>query len=98
MCDNGFLPIFAAEFTQYNYSKMDINQFVMDFAECFDETDANEFTPELSFKQLEEWSSLSGLGIIAMCKKKYGVKITGAEIMERETITDIYNLVMEKIG
>lgn len=77
---------------------MDINQFVMDFAECFDETDANEFTPELSFKQLEEWSSLSGLGIIAMCKKKYGVKITGAEIMERETVTDIYNLVMEKIG
>ena len=48
---------------------MDINQFVMDFAECFDETDANEFTSNLSFKQLEEWSSLSGLGIIAMCKK-----------------------------
>ena len=77
---------------------MDINQFVMDFAGCFDETDANEFTPQLSFKQLEEWSSLSGLGIIAMCKKKYGVKVTGAEIMERESVSDIYNLVMEKIG
>lgn len=92
------MPIFAADFTHTYTNKMDINQFVMDFAECFDETDANEFTSELSFKQLEEWSSLSGLGIIAMCKKKYGVKITGAEIMERETVADLYNLVMEKRG
>ena len=75
---------------------MDINQFVECFAGCFDDTDANEFTPELSFKQLEEWSSLSGLGIIAMCKKKYGVKITGAEIMECDTIKDLFDLVSEK--
>jgi acyl carrier protein len=77
---------------------MDINQFVIDFAECFDDTDANEFSSNLRFKELEEWSSLSGLGIIAMCKKKYGIKITGAEIMESDTIQDVYNLVMEKRG
>jgi len=77
---------------------MDINQFVMDFAECFDDTDASEFSSNLRFKELEEWSSLSGLGIIAMCKKKFGVKITGAEIMESDTIQDVYNLVMEKRG
>ena len=77
---------------------MDINQFVMDFAECFDDTDASEFSSSLRFKELEEWSSLSGLGIIAMCKKKFGVKITGAEIMESDTIQDVYDLVMEKRG
>ena len=70
----------------------------MDFAECFDDTDASEFSSNLKFKELEEWSSLSGLGIIAMCKKKFGVKITGAEIMESDTIQDVYNLVMEKRG
>ena len=77
---------------------MDINQFVIDFADCFDDTEAKEFTPELEFKSLEEWSSLSGLGIIAMCKKKYGVKITGAEIMEEETVKDVFNLIVSKIG
>lgn len=77
---------------------MDINQFVMNFAECFDDTDASEFSINLKFKELEEWSSLSGLGIIAMCKKKYGIKITGAEIMESDTIQDVYNLVMLKRG
>ena len=77
---------------------MDINQFIMDFAECFDDTDACEFSTNLRFKELEEWSSLLGLGIIAMCKKKYGIKITGAEIMESDTIQDVYDLVMEKRG
>lgn len=75
---------------------MDIKQFVQHFADCFDDTDASEFTPDLNFKQLEEWSSLFGLSIIAMCKKKYGVKITGAEIMEADTIKDVYDLVMSK--
>ena len=75
---------------------MDVHQFVIDFAECFDDTDASEFSANLEFKELEEWSSLSGLGIIAMCKKKYGTKITGAEIMESDTIQDVYDLVMKK--
>lgn len=77
---------------------MEINQFVQHFAGCFDDTDENEFSASLRFKELEEWSSLSGLGIIAMCKKKYSVKITGAEIMESDTIQDVYNLVMERRG
>lgn len=77
---------------------MDINQFVVEFAECFDDTEASEFSPNLRFKELEEWTSLSGLAIVALCKKKFGVKITGAEIMESDTIQDVYNLVMEKKG
>ncbi len=76
---------------------MDINQFVCEFAACFDDTDASEFYAGLQFKQLEEWSSLSGLGIIAMCKKKYGVKITGAEIREANTIQDIYEIVSDRL-
>lgn len=76
---------------------MNIDQFVRDFSGCFDDTEAIEFSKELNFKQLEEWSSLSGLAIIAMCKKKYGVKITGAEIMEADTIKEVYNLVLGKL-
>lgn len=77
---------------------MDINQFVNDFAECFDDTEASEFFPQLAFKDLEEWSSLQGLGVIAMCKMKYGVKVTGAEIHDADTIQDVYELVLKKKG
>ena len=75
---------------------MEIECFVKDFAGCFEDTDAHEFSDDTCFKDLEEWSSLSGLGIIAMCKKKYGVRITGAEIMESNTVKDVFNLLLSK--
>ena len=37
---------------------MEINDFVVDFANQFDETDASEITIKTAFKDLEEWSSL----------------------------------------
>lgn len=77
---------------------MDINQFIVNFAGCFDETEANVFSMDLRFKDLEEWSSLSGLSIIAMCKKKYGIKITGIEIREADTIRDLYNIVSKRVA
>ena len=77
---------------------MDLDQFVLDFAECFDDTEAEVFSPNLNFKGLEEWSSLQGLTIIAMCRKNYGVRISGAEIQEADTIQDVFNLVMGKVG
>ena len=77
---------------------MNIDQFVLDFAECFDDTEAEMFSPMLKFKELEEWSSLQGLAIIAMCRKNYGIRISGAEIQEADTIQDVYELVTNKLG
>lgn len=76
---------------------MDINQFVSNFAECFDDTETEVFSPVLAFKELEEWSSLQGLAVIAMCKKKYGIRISGAEIREADTVQDVYEIVMNKL-
>lgn len=75
-----------------------IDQFVMDFAGCFEETDTKDFTPALAFKELEEWSSLQGLAIIAMCKKKYGIRISGAEIHQADTVQDVFEIVLNKLG
>ena len=45
---------------------MNINEFIEHFAEQFEETDAAEFKAETIFKDLDEWSSLMALNIIAM--------------------------------
>jgi acyl carrier protein len=58
---------------------MDLQDFINNFAEQFDETDINEFSAETAFKELEEWSSLHALSIIAMADEVYGVKITGED-------------------
>ncbi|MES2330125.1 MAG: acyl carrier protein [Bacteroidota bacterium] len=75
---------------------MDINKFIEKFSQQFDETDADVFTPEIVFKELEEWSSLTALSVIAMIDDEYGVMISGKEIEGAEHITDLFELVVHK--
>lgn len=76
---------------------MEINEFVQNFAFQFDETEASEFTAETNFREIEEWSSLTGLSIIAMVDEEYKVKLTGEEIRNSQSILDVYNIVKSKI-
>lgn len=77
---------------------MNIEQFVQDFASCFEDTEASEFQATTVFKDLDEWDSLTTLAIIGMCNKKYNTKVTGVEIREAATIADVFNLVSSKNG
>lgn len=75
---------------------MELNDFINVFAEQFDDTDVSELTPDCVFQELEEWSSLTGMAIIAMAKTQYGKTITGKEIRGCETIEELYNLIKNK--
>ena len=75
---------------------MEINEFLANFADQFDETDANDIQAETKFHNLEEWSSLVALGVIAMAKIQYGKVITGKEIRKCETVEDLFNLLATK--
>ena len=72
---------------------MSITEFIENFADQFDETDVTSFTPETKFKQLDEWSSLTALSIIAMVDEEYDVIIKGNDIVNAETIQDLFNIV-----
>lgn len=73
-----------------------MEEFIKNFANQWDETDASEFTQECEFHELEEWSSLVGLAILNMIVKKYGVKVAPAELKACVMIQDVYNLVQSK--
>ena len=75
---------------------MEIKEFVEKFAEQFDETDASVFTAETKFRELEEWSSLIALSIIAMVDDEYDVTLKGDDIRNSNTIEDLFNLVQSK--
>ncbi len=75
---------------------MEINKFIEKFAEIFDDTDAATLTPETRFRELDEWSSLSALGLIAMADEEYEVDLKGDEIRMANTIEDIFNIISEK--
>ena len=76
---------------------MEIKEFVEKFAAQFDETDASVFTAETRFRDLEEWSSLIGLSIIAMVDEEYDVTLKGDDIKTSSTIQDIFEKVQAKL-
>ncbi len=75
---------------------MELNEFVAHFAEQFEETDASEFTPATKYHDLDEWSSLVGLSIIAMVDEEYGVALKGNDVKSSVTIEDLFNVVKER--
>jgi len=75
---------------------MDIQKFVALFAEQFEDTNPSEIKAETKFHELDEWGSLTGMGVIAMVKTEYGKTITGKEIRGCETVKDMYELISAK--
>ena len=75
---------------------MELKDFIENFANQFDDTDASEFKAETVFKELDEWSSLIALSVIAMVDEEYDITIKGDDIRNSNTIEDLFNAVKEK--
>ena len=77
---------------------MELNEFIAHFAEQFEETDASVFTPQTVFHELDEYSSLIALSIIAMIDEEYDITIKGNDMRAAVTIEDLYNIVKSKMN
>lgn len=75
---------------------MELQDFVLKFAEQFEETDNSTFTADTEFKNLDEWSSLMALSIIAMIDEEYEVGIKGEDIRSSSTVNDIFEIVKSR--
>lgn len=75
---------------------MELNEFISNFADQFDETDASVIKADTVFKELDEWSSLIALSVIAMVDEEYDVTIKGDDIRNSNTIEDLFNAVKAK--
>lgn len=72
---------------------MELNQFISHFAAQFDDTDPNEFTADTKFREIDEWSSLIALSIIAMTDEEYSVVLKGEDIRNAQTIRDLFETI-----
>ena len=70
--------------------------FVELFAEQFDDTDPSTIKAETVFHELEEWSSLIGLSIIAMVDEEFDIALKGDDVKSSVTVEDLYNKVLAK--
>lgn len=75
---------------------MEINDFIAVFADLFDETEASDINVDTLFQDLDEWSSLLVMSVIALAKTSFSKTITSKEIRHCNTVNDLYNLIMSK--
>lgn len=75
---------------------MELKDFIENFANQFDDTELDEFKAETVFKELDEWSSLIALSIIAMIDEEYDITIKGDDIRNSNTIEDLFNTIKAK--
>lgn len=76
---------------------MELKTFIENFAAQFDDTDASVFTAETKFRDLDEWSSLIGLSLIAMVDEEYDITLKGDDIKNATTVEDLFNTVKSKM-
>ena len=75
---------------------MNIEKFVREFADQYDDISTDDFTAETKFKENDEWSSMTALSVIAMVDQDYAVRLTGDDVRKSSTIADIFNIVKAK--
>ncbi len=75
---------------------MELQEFIKNFADQFDDTDAEVFNADTEYQELEEWSSVTILSVIACVRTNYGKKITASDLRACKTIEELFNLIKQR--
>lgn len=77
---------------------MEIKEFIENFADQFENTEGVVFSPETKFRELDEWSSLLALSILAMVDEEYDIQLKADQMRQANTIQDLFNIVKDIKG
>jgi acyl carrier protein len=75
---------------------MELKDFIANFAEQFEDIESSELNAETNFRQLDEWSSLVALSVLAMIDEEYDVQLKGDDMRKAVTVEDLFNIVKSK--
>ena len=75
---------------------MELKDFISNFAEQFEDIDVYDIQATTVFKELDEWSSLLALSVIAMVDEEYEVTLKGEDIRNANTVEDLFNVVKSR--
>ncbi len=72
-------------------------KFLNDFESIFDEVQPGEIQFETKLNEIEDWSSLSALSLIAMADQVYNIRLSGEDVRSFVTVEDVYLGFMNKL-
>lgn len=74
-----------------------IEEFISTLETEFDELEPGTLKPDTKFSDLDEWSSMHSLIIIALIDTEYEVTITGEDLMSISKVEELYNIVKSRM-
>lgn len=77
---------------------MELSEFISNFASQFVDEDPSVFTADTDFHELDSWSSLTSLSVVAMIIQEYGVELDSKDVRDADTIEDLFDTVKERQG
>lgn len=74
---------------------MKLENFIEKFAEAIEMDSSEGLESTTKFRELDEWSSLAVLSVIAMLDEEYDIQIENADFKKLETVGDIVHYIEE---
>lgn len=75
---------------------VDINEFIARVEEEFEEMQKGALSPDSIIRDHFTWDSINALIFIAHVNVNYDVEITAQDLVDSNTVSDLYNLVKGK--
>ncbi len=75
---------------------VDIKEFIVKVEEEFEDMENGVLQPNSVIKDHFTWDSINALIFIAHVNVNYNVEITAQDLVDSETVRDLYNLVKDK--
>ncbi len=73
-----------------------MGEFIVKFAEIFDDIDVSALSADTEFRGLDDWDSIAGLSVIAMADEEYGVTLNADDMRGSRTIGHIFKAIESK--
>jgi acyl carrier protein len=86
----------------YNYEvlkiiEMDVEKFTRELELEFEEVVPGTLTPNTNYREIEGWSSMHVLVVIAFVDSQFDIILSGGELQQTSSIADLYSIIQEKI-
>lgn len=75
---------------------MEINELIEKLVSEFELENKDALTPNTSFREMKEWSSMHALLIIALVDSEYDVTITGNDLVGLNTVQDLFDIIQSR--
>ena len=76
---------------------MDVNELIEKIENEIEEIKPGVLKPDTNYRNIEGWSSMHALIIIALIDTEYNVTITGADLRSCENVNDLFNIIKSRV-